>query len=244
MQPVVGVVRILLDQFAEQRHALAVLLLLQLALGNAEFPVELVRREQNRLAVGRLGREIFFPDQVAVADEAVDIAVLAAQLERAHEFLLRLRMPVQLDQHHAKVHVGTLKVRELLDRQPVMHHRPGVIGRLHVQVGEREVQRRARLRRDGLDQHGDRLVGIGLYLRDEFVEQLLFIGVDPRLHLGLDPVAGHEFVDELGVFPKLHCPRESGLRLAKRRGQQAKRRQQGWPCPADFVHRLHHCSPK
>ena len=94
MQPVVGVVRLCLDQLAEQRHALAVLLLLQLALGDAEFPVELVRREKGGLAIGRLGREIFFTDQVAVADEAINVAVLTAELERAHQFLLRLHMLV------------------------------------------------------------------------------------------------------------------------------------------------------
>ena len=113
-----------MDQFAEQRHALAVLLLLQLALGDAELPVDLVRREKGCLVIGRLGREIFFTDQMTVADKAVNVAVLTAQLERAHEFLLRLRMPVQLDQHHAKVHVSALEVRELLDCQSVMHHRP------------------------------------------------------------------------------------------------------------------------
>ena len=61
MQPVVGVVRLCLDQFSEQRHLLAVLLLLQLALGHAEFPVELVWREKGGLAIGRLDREIFSP---------------------------------------------------------------------------------------------------------------------------------------------------------------------------------------
>ena len=103
---------------------------------------------------------------MAIADETVNVAILAAKFERAHECLMRGNMLVQLDQHHAEIHVGTLEVREFFNRLPVLRHRLGVVVRLHVQVGQGEVQRRTRLGRDRLDQDDNRLLRVGLNLRD------------------------------------------------------------------------------
>ena len=223
MQPVVGVVRILLDHFTKQRYRFTVLVLLQLALRQAQFPVVFLRRKKKRLAIRRVCGQIVFSDQVAVADQAVDVSILATQLKCAGKFLLGLGIFFNLNQYHPEIHVSPLEVRKFLDRGTILENSLWIVIGLHVEVAEGKLQRGTALRGDRFLQLDNRLVGVGLDQRNQLFEQIIFIGTNLGFHLGFHPVGRHEPVDKILVVPKLKRLGKTRLRLAKRRQQQTKR---------------------
>ena len=222
MQPVVGIVRILLDHFTKQRHRFTVLVLLQLALRQAQFPVVFLRQKKKRLPICRLCGQIVFTDQVAVANQTVDVSVFPTQLKCPCEFLLGLGMLFNLNQYHPEIHVSPLEVRKFLDRGTILDDGLWIVIGLHVEVAEGKLQRGTALRGDRFRQLDNRLLGVGLDQRNQLFEQIIFIGTNLGFHLGFHPVGRHEPIDKTLVVPKLKRLGKTRLRLAKRRQQQTK----------------------
>ena len=134
------------QEVAEQSSGIGITLLLEEGTGEAHLPVERLRVEQVRHAVGGLGRHVHLEVRVGVAQKPVHRRIASTELDDARQGNLRflpLRLPHMND---GQVLPCTAELRMLVRGRLVVRNRFGELLLLEVQVRQREVVHRAHQR--------------------------------------------------------------------------------------------------
>ena len=203
VEPIIEVVGVLLDEFLEEAGGLVIFLLSEETTGDAEFPIEVRGGEQQGFAIGGFGGEIVGLDEVAIAEDAVDIAVLAAEFEGSGVGRDGLVEQTLLDVSQSGVLVGAEEIREFPDGGGIGGDGGVEIAKFELEIGEGEIEGGTGFGGDPALEEGDGGRFIGADEWHEGGEELLFLRSDFGFTVGHDAVGAEEAGDEGGIAPEL-----------------------------------------